>query len=66
MKAFIDRDENGNFQVISEGPHKFYGNTIYDKLPEKVGMTCFLLLTIIGWILWPLYLTQIEEKKKKA
>lgn len=66
MKAFSGRDENGNFHVTSEEPHKFVGNTLYDKLPEKVGMTYFLLLTIIGWGLWPLYLTNIAEKKKTA
>ena len=66
INAFSGRDENGNFQVVSEEPHKFVGNTVYDKFPEKIGMTYFLLLTIIGWGLWPLYLVAIPEKKKTA
>ena len=67
MKAFSGKDsETGEFVVVSETPHKMWGNTFYDKFPEKLGMTYFVLLTTVGWVLWPLYLTQFSNGKKKT
>ena len=55
--------DNGVFELTEYGdePHKRFGNTLYDALPEKVGMAVFLGFVFAVWFVWPMYLLQVGK-----
>jgi len=64
MKAFTYKDEHGVYLNYGEEPYPIVGHTVYDKLPEKVGLVVFLAITICTWFIWPLYLVNLVDEKK--
>jgi FtsH-binding integral membrane protein len=69
IAALKAHEEDGVWTTYGETPHSKFGHTVYDKLPEKVGMTIFLGFCFVFWFIWPLYLTQIkgddDDKKEE-
>lgn len=60
IAAFKSKEATGTFHDYGDEPHKLFGHTIYDALPEKVGYTIFVLFTVSAWFIWPLLLLDIE------
>jgi hypothetical protein len=44
----------------NDEPHAKWGKTLYNVLPEKVGMTIFLVWVAAVWFAWPLMLLKID------
>jgi len=63
IKAFKAHNQKGVWTDYGDEPHKLVGHTLYDTLPEKVGMTVFLGFCFAVWFVWPLYLIDIGEGK---
>jgi hypothetical protein len=57
---------NGYWQVFNlDAPHKMWGKTVYDALPERVGMTVFLVWVAAVWFAWPLILLKIDSNPNR-
>ena len=56
---FVYHAKYGEFEKFTELDPRF-GNSIYDKVPEKVGFTLFFLWVGIVWAWWPLRLMNID------
>jgi hypothetical protein len=55
-------DANGYWEVFNNNePHKMWGKTVYSALPERVGMTVFLVWVAAVWFAWPLVLLKIDS-----
>jgi hypothetical protein len=60
IKAFKSKTAEGTFHDTGDEPHRLFGHTLYDALPEKVGMTLFLGFTFVVWFIWPLLLLDLK------
>lgn len=65
IEAFKYHDENGVWKNFGDAPHKSFGHTLYDTLPEKVGMGVFLIFCTTVWFIWPLLLLNVEKEDPK-
>ena len=67
-KNLLFKAEHGYFKSYPD-LDPLFGNSIYDKLPEKVGMTFFLVWAAIFWFWWPIKLLQpdldVGDKKSE-
>ena len=65
-KALAFKAENGYFKTYydDKAHPKWFGNTIYDLLPEKVGFGLTVAAICGFWILWPIMLVSIDSVKK--
>jgi hypothetical protein len=63
IKAFKTHSQTGVWKDYGDVPHKLVGHTLYDTLPEKVGMTFFLGFCFVVWFVWPLYLLDTGKGK---
>ena len=54
---FMHKSETGSFKSYPD-PDLLFGHSIYDILPEKVGMTIFFAWVAIFWFWWPIKLLQ--------
>jgi hypothetical protein len=61
LTAFSDHSKNGVWTNYGDEPHRRVGHTVYDMLPEKVGMTIFVVFAGAVWFIWPLYLLAIKK-----
>mmetsp|Transcript_5199 Transcript_5199/g.8876 ORF Transcript_5199/g.8876 Transcript_5199/m.8876 type:complete len:270 (+) Transcript_5199:126-935(+) len=64
ISAFKSKTADGTFHSHGDEPHKVFGHTLYDALPEKVGMTIFLGFTIAVWFIWPLLLLDLKKPRQ--
>lgn len=56
------RLDTGEFKQYPTEPNPLFGHTVYDWLPEKVGMTVFFVFIFIFWFYWPIKLLNIDTK----
>ena len=63
IKALKTHDQTGVWKDYGDEPHRLVGHTLYDTLPEKVGMTFFLGFCFAVWFIWPLYLLDTGKGK---
>lgn len=54
------RLSTGEWRQYGDVPHPLFGHTLYDKLPEKVGMTFFFVFITIVWFWWPIKIVSID------
>eukprot|EP00573_Skeletonema_grethae_P000975 CAMPEP_0201690652 /NCGR_PEP_ID=MMETSP0578-20130828/4043_1 /ASSEMBLY_ACC=CAM_ASM_000663 /TAXON_ID=267565 /ORGANISM="Skeletonema grethea, Strain CCMP 1804" /LENGTH=273 /DNA_ID=CAMNT_0048175697 /DNA_START=82 /DNA_END=903 /DNA_ORIENTATION=- len=52
--------KNGVMEKFGETPDPLFGHTIYDKLPEKVGMTFFFVFITVVWLWWPAKIVEVD------
>ena len=50
----------GYWQNFGDVPDPLFGHTLYDLLPERVGMTIFLAFVTIFWLWWPVKIVGID------
>jgi hypothetical protein len=55
--------EHGSWESFGDEPHKKWGHTLYNALPERVGMTVFLIWVAAVWFAWPLILLKIDTRR---
>jgi hypothetical protein len=55
--------DTGLFKNYGDAPHEKFGNTFYDKFPEKIGRNIFLAFCGLVWVVWPIYLLNIKKTK---
>lgn len=60
ISKFKYRLDTGEWKQYGDVPDPLFGHTIYDKLPEKVGMTFFFIFISIVWFYWPIKLIEID------
>jgi hypothetical protein len=65
ISALKSKSADGTFLNYGDEPHRLVGHTLYDALPEKVGMTIFLGFTFVVWFIWPLLLLQIPHQSEE-
>ena len=64
---FAFHSAHGYYKVFNNNePHKMFGKTVYDALPERVGMTLFLMWVVVVWLAWPMILLKIDSKPRGA
>jgi hypothetical protein len=62
---FVFHKANGFYEEFNNGePHAMWGKTIYSALPEKVGMTVFLIWVAAVWFAWPLIILKIQPNPR--
>jgi hypothetical protein len=49
-------------QYVPDAPDPKFGHSLYDLLPEKVGLTFFFVWVTVFWFWWPIKLTEIDTK----
>lgn len=59
-KKIVYYFKHGVMENSGETPDPLFGHTIYDKLPEKVGMTFFFVFITIVWLWWPAKIVEID------
>jgi len=52
----------GVWKHYGDTPDPKFGHSVYDMLPEKVGMTIFFVWMAIVWFLWPVKLLKIDTR----
>ena len=60
ISKFIFKAENGYFRDYGDTPDPKFGHSLYDLLPERVGMTFFFAWMAIFWFWWPIKLLKID------
>lgn len=60
LKKFMFKAETGAFKVYPTTPDPLFGHSVYDILPEKVGMTIFFAWAAVFWFWWPIKLLEID------
>uniref|UniRef100_A0A7S2EHE4 Uncharacterized protein n=1 Tax=Trieres chinensis TaxID=1514140 RepID=A0A7S2EHE4_TRICV len=56
------RLENGEWRSYPNYPDPKFGHSLYDQLPEKVGMTIFFVWFAVFWFFWPIKLLGIDTR----
>ena len=57
---FVYHAANGTWEHFNnDEPHELWGKTVYSALPERFGMTFFLMWVAAVWFAWPLMLLKI-------
>ena len=51
------------FKDYGNAPDPLFGNSVYDIIPEKIGLAFFFVFTAIVWFWWPIKLLQIHADK---
>jgi len=65
LTKFIYRAENGGgFMDYGNTPDPLFGHSLYDIVPEKVGMTLFFVWAAVVWFWWPIKLLEIDTYVK--
>jgi hypothetical protein len=57
----VSYEENGHWETFGDKPHVKFGKTLYNALPEKVGMTVFLVWVAVVGFAWPLWLLKVDS-----
>jgi hypothetical protein len=52
----------GVWKHYGDTPDPKFGHSVYDILPEKVGMTIFFAWMAIVWFLWPIKLPKVDTR----
>jgi hypothetical protein len=54
------RVDNGVYHDYGPDPEPVWGHTIYDWLPERVGMTVFFAWVALVWFWWPIKILGVD------
>ena len=60
LNKFVFRSENGYFEDFGDTPDPKFGTSLYDLLPERVGLTFFFVWMGIFAFWWPIKLLVID------
>ena len=60
VSKLIYKAQTGNFRDYGSTPDPKFGHSLYDKLPESVGLTLFFVWVAIFWFWWPIKLVKIN------
>ena len=63
ISGFLYKMENGAFKDYGNAPDPLFGNSVYDIIPEKIGLAFFFVFTAIVWVWWPIKLLQNHTDK---
>ena len=60
LTKFMFKADNGYFRDYGNTPDPKFGHSVYDLLPERVGLTFFFVWMGIFWFWWPVKLLEID------
>lgn len=59
---FVHKYKTGAWQTFGPDPDPAFGHSVYDIVPESVGVWIFMLTLVFVWLAWPMMLLDLPKE----